>query len=225
MLNEAAWPRILEYAARSERRKEGPLRLSLRLVSRKKKDGLNFMSINDSQLEQTCASETVQSLQTNIVDDSSSAFTVFTELNKLTSHTTKAEENKANSPTMDKKQLSEDLKRMHDFLKNEIEPYERIAYRECPESTRQEVFSELRAQIQREKEFQKAENDIRTETEKSVVEFKRDLVGACDYIFGFFFPLSLTGPSISKFWGGVHRIISVCGIHLIILSHDSVLLC
>lgn len=164
------------------------------------------MSVSNDQLEQTRTSETVDSLETN-VENSSSTFNVFTQLN---SSRTAAKKANLSPNSLDKKQLSEDLKRMHDFLKHEIEPHERIAYRECPESSRQEVFSELRTQIQREQRFQTAQNDIRTETEKSLVEFKKDLVGACDYIFGFFFPLNLSGPSISKFWGGIHRVISVC---------------
>ncbi|CRG89948.1 Dual oxidase 2 [Talaromyces islandicus] len=202
VLNEAAWPRILEYAARNERRKQGPLRLSFRLASRKNKDRLDFLSLSNDRLEQPVNYEPVESLQIDVAR--SPTFTVFTQLNRQKTTST----THLSSDSIDKKQLSQDLKRMHDYLENEIEPHERIAYRECPESSRQEVFSELRTQIQREQSSATAGNEARTETEKSLVESKKDLVSACDYIFGVFFPFNLTGPSISKFWGGILQVIS-----------------
>ncbi|KAH8689136.1 hypothetical protein BGW36DRAFT_77825 [Talaromyces proteolyticus] len=211
-VNSASWPRILEYATRSEQRNQGPLRLSFRLARKTKKDNPNFMAISPKDLEPpstTINTEGEGEEATSTVPDIESTaslmanFAVFTELNR-NSQTSRV----VSAAKMDTKQLHEDLERMNNFLTHQIEPHERIAYKECPESSRKAVFDELRAMIEHEQRNRRPEDIIRTEAERSLLEFKKDFVGSCDYIFKFFFPPTLTGPGTGKFWGALHRIIS-----------------
>ena len=133
---------------------------------------------------------------------SASGFHVFTwlKMGKLDHGTS--------SPTINARQLKEDLKTMDRFLSRETSLRERIAYTECPPISRPTVYALLEQETR--STSSSATNDQgAVETKRKTLEHRIDIANAAESIFQFFFPSTYEGPTLQKYWGGLHQLLLV----------------
>lgn len=105
-------------------------------------------------------------------------------------------------------QLKDDLEEMDHFLSHKTTLTERIAYKECPKVSRLEVYGLLE---QEERALLKsAVKEQKQDEEKSrIYELRVDIVNAAESIFQFFLPSLFEGPTVLKYWGVIHQLLTV----------------
>ena len=76
----------------------------------------------------------------------------------------------------------------------------KMAYRDCKESTREEVYSYMKGLAA---EFENDEADRRSYEERI------DVFNAADLLFQLFLPPTFNGPTVGRFWGAIARLVKV----------------
>jgi hypothetical protein len=99
--------------------------------------------------------------------------------------------------------VNDDLKEMDRFLKYQTGFVEALAYKECPQHTRREVYELLASQ---EKEIP---NLTESDMGRQIFEQQVDLVNSAEAMFTFFLPPSFEGPTVEKFWGAIYQAVNV----------------
>jgi hypothetical protein len=90
--------------------------------------------------------------------------------------------NIATSFTLDEMNLRADLKELHRFLQRQTSFEDRVAYKECPQQSRNDIYALLR---------------------------KVEVVNKAETVFRFFLPSDFKGRTVGKFWGALHRLLVV----------------
>jgi hypothetical protein len=146
------------------------------------------------------ASATHEANRTVLDGSSASGFHVFTWLNAgKVDHGTRPS-------SVNEDQLKEDLENMDRFLSRKTSLGERIAYKECPQISRFEVYALLESEANSMSGPTDQKNDDR---KRRIFEHRVDVVNAAEVIFQFFFPSTFEGPTVLKYWGAIHRILEV----------------
>jgi hypothetical protein len=110
--------------------------------------------------------------------------------------------------------VKDDLREIDRFLKHQTGFVEALAYKECPQHTRREVYGLLASE---EKEIPNlTESDVGRQTFEQQV----DLVNSAETMFTFFLPPSFEGPTVEKFWGAIYEAVRV-RIRIFLLSQTS----
>lgn len=109
-------------------------------------------------------------------------------------------------------QLKEDLENMDYFLSHKTTFVEQIAYKECPQISRLEVYS-LLEQERRTLVRSAAKEKKQDEKKSKIYEVRVDIVNAAESIFQIFLPSLFEGPTVLKYWGVIHR--------LLVVSHEA----
>ena len=105
-------------------------------------------------------------------------------------------------------QLNKDLEDMDYFLSHNTTLVERIAYQECPQVSRLEVYRLLEQEgITLVKSAAKEKKQ--DERKPRIYELRVDIVNAAESIFQFFLPSLFEGPTVLKYWGVIHRLLVV----------------
>jgi len=99
--------------------------------------------------------------------------------------------------------MENDLREMDRFLRHQTGFADALAYKECPQHSRQDVYGLL---TNGEREIQKL-----TEPDEARQVFERqvDLVNSAEAIFTFFLPPGFEGPTVERFWGAIYEGINV----------------
>lgn len=105
-------------------------------------------------------------------------------------------------------QLKEDLEDMDFFLSHKTTLVERLAYRECPEVSRLEVYG-LLEQEERTLVESGVNEQNKDEKKSRIYELRVDVVNAAESIFQFFLPSLFEGPTVLKYWGVIHQLLVV----------------
>lgn len=113
-----------------------------------------------------------------------------------------------NGSNINFRQLKEDLEDMDYFLSHKTTLVERIAYKECPEVSRLEVYS-LLEQEERNLVESAVEEQKQDEKKPRIYELRVDIVNAAESIFQFFLPSLFEGPTVLKYWGVIHQLLVV----------------
>ena len=108
------------------------------------------------------------------------------------------------SLTFDETSLRADLKEMDRFLKRETSFEERLIYNECPQYTRQKVYTMLKEEgktiaVLIQKDLTRAKG----------YEDKVEIFNRAEALFQFFLPSEFEGRTVEKYWGAVHRLLVV----------------
>lgn len=105
-------------------------------------------------------------------------------------------------------QLKKDLEKVDFFLSHKTTLVERIAYKECPEVSRLKVYGLLE---QEERSLVEAVAKEQKQDKKwlRLYELRVDIVNAAESIFQFFLPSLLEGPTVLKYWGVIHQLLTV----------------
>jgi len=97
-----------------------------------------------------------------------------------------------------------DLAEMDRFLVNETGLEDRLAYNECPETNRSAIYDFL---SQEEKEIMiSEESDPR---KRKIYEAEVEIVNNAENLLLFFLPPGYGGPTAAKYWGALHRLLTV----------------
>ena len=105
---------------------------------------------------------------------------------------------------LDEMSLRADLKEMDRFLKRETSFEERLIYSQCPQSTRQQIYTMLM-------------NEGRTITaltrkdrsRAKIYEDKVEVFNKAEALFRLFLPSNFEGRIVEKYWGAVNRLLVV----------------
>jgi hypothetical protein len=108
-----------------------------------------------------------------------------------------------NTDSIDEAALVELLREVDDYLAYSTSFTDRKEYRDCPEATRVSAYADM------EKEgIELAKSKPRALVQQNY-EDRIDIFNAADLVFSFFLPPSLEAPTVSKFWGAIHRVVQV----------------
>jgi hypothetical protein len=110
----------------------------------------------------------------------------------------------ATSFILDEMNLRADLKELHRFLQRQTSFEDRVAYQECPQQSRNDIYALLRKE---EKEL--AALTGKEFKRKKIYEDKVEVVNKAETIFRFFLPSGFEGRTVGKFWGALHRLLVV----------------
>jgi hypothetical protein len=96
--------------------------------------------------------------------------------------------------------LQEDLEEMNHFLGRQINRDERRTYQACPQRKRQEILDVLAVGTV---------DAGSSEKSRKAHQRKIDLFDVAESVFQVFLPLHFDGPTVGKFWGALHRLLTV----------------
>jgi hypothetical protein len=100
--------------------------------------------------------------------------------------------------------LKGDLKEMDRFLRHSTSFVENLAYKECSQHSRREVYEFL---VKEEAEI----TGLVEKTDKwhKIYELQVDIANKAELIFSFFLPARFDGSTVGKFWGAIYHLITV----------------
>ena len=96
--------------------------------------------------------------------------------------------------------LKTQLKTADEFMLQKTPFSVKMAYKDCKDSTREEVYNYLKELAA---DF---END---EADKHSYEERIDVFNAADLLFQLFLPPTFNGPTVGRFWGAIARLVKV----------------
>lgn len=106
--------------------------------------------------------------------------------------------------TIDEDVLDDHLREVEEFLLSKTSFSDRRAYKDCPEASREEIYSYLEkkgAEIAALKSKQRAR--------QRAYETQIDIANAASTVFALFFPPDVQVPTMQKFWGALKTIVVV----------------
>lgn len=93
---------------------------------------------------------------------------------------------------------------MNHFLRFQTKSAERVAYQNCPRRLRREVLDTLQAEREKIQASAAGSPNLLKPFHK-----KAKIFNTADAVFGFFLPCDFDGPTVGKFWGGLHSLLFV----------------
>ncbi|KAB5551293.1 hypothetical protein GE09DRAFT_168424 [Coniochaeta sp. 2T2.1] len=96
--------------------------------------------------------------------------------------------------------LRQQLQEMEDFLNKDTSRPDRQVYQSCFESTREACLKYLEQQAAMAK---------KNSSQKRYFENRVDVLNAAEIVFRFFLPLQSDGPTVTKFWGAIYRLVQM----------------
>ncbi|CZR54996.1 uncharacterized protein PAC_04881 [Phialocephala subalpina] len=134
-------------------------------------------------------------------------FHVFAWMNQIDCTTWPDQEVITHSENLQNGNMSElnlkgDLKEMDRFLKRNTSFVENLAYKECPQHSRKEVYTFLGKE--EDKIIALAEQD---DEYRKIYEIQADVVYRAELLFSFFLPSCFDGHTVGKLWGAIYSLI------------------